>query len=506
MIKKMFLLGCSLFFVSACSSGGGGDNKGKVQTFHFEDKDTATKVFNASKISCQGACPEYIGGMTVYTETATTYGVGVCSLTYIGQNQVLMNRHCLMNGLDSAKNTSCSNRIKIKFPASGIHPEESFDCARVVDFSPHPIEDNNVVKPDWAVLSFTGSTKRKPAPIETASGLDNKTTFIAYPIFYSLNNKTDVISVNGVAKKMTCSTNRQTPFYLMYFSSFSPIYVGTSCSQTVIKGNSGSGIFNAAGNLTGVISYVSGTGKNMGGTNGACIPYLRAEPHHEDCAFKDNENFKSAILDITFARRAVEFKDNFVETNKTFNMNASFKLYTEGDSNNLHISEVVYQPSEDPLLTPMLDAHWREAMSDFLSKDNIQCIDPVKAAGKTEIYLPIRNVLSWKATDLEKIPVQNRILKFQLSKAENNMYVAHIDSSLFPQAAGNATKLEQMTTKCSDSKSSSFVFFDSSCAALESFIDDIQRMPVSEHSEIFTRDFLTNMDAKSLTLNIPSCE
>lgn len=499
MLKKLFIVGC-LFVTSSCSSGGG-DSKGKVQTFYFNNKVTATQVFNESRISCEGECPEYIGGMTAFNEYYDTYGVSVCSLTHIGQNRVILNRHCLPDDLDGRKNVSCFNKIKMKFPATGSFKEESLDCDRIIDFSSHPADGDNVINPDWAVMSFRGSLQRKPAPIEASEGLQHGSPIIAYPIFYTLNDVPDVITVQGIARKVTCTLNRQVGLEQMYFSDFSAMYAATDCTREVIKGNSGSGIFNSAGNLAGVLSYLS-KNKSMGGTNGACIPYLRAEPLHDACGFSEDSKFKNALMELAFMKRALDFNDNFTDSNPSYRLEKT--IYLEGEDQQIEISEMQYVPSEDRKLTPGIEMLWRQEIVKFLFKDKVKCIDSQKAATQPHIHLPVRSVVTSKS-DAPFLSWQTRPTKFQLSKDGAN-YIATLDASMYPHAKQKADELVHLDEKCVESKSAILGQFYTQCEELEASLEKLQTESVDKQAEVFARFFLADADATSIKLSIPACE
>lgn len=502
MFKAVLVL-CSLFVLTACSSGGDDDNK--TQTFEFSDKSTAQKVFKSSRISCQnGDCPPYIGGLTSYTEfSSVRYGVGVCSLTHIGQNRVLTNKHCLPPGMD-VKNARCTGRIKLKFPASGGYKEESLDCDRVVDFSPHDVgRDTFVLVPDWAILTFTGATSRPSANIETTAGLEDSDVITAYPVYYTLDDSTDVIVVTGVAKKNDCKLSRKTAFSDLFFSPFSSNFAATNCTHTIIKGNSGSGILNASGNLTGVISYTAKDGAGTprtGGTNGACIPYLRTP--HELCAFTDEENYRSALMNLTYMNRALEFKDNFEIINPVSPLTGADKMYVDG-TNAAVITTVSYKAGKDPLLTPALNSAYLNTLSDFLF-ENVQCIDATKASGKTEIYLPAKDILVWKSTKTG-FNVAKRTLKFKMHQ-EGNAFVASIDSSMYESGKAMSIKLEEHIDRCLESKNSMiFSSLNLACDRLDTLVQEIGFKPLSENSEIYAADFLRSFDAEKFEVTIPAC-
>ncbi len=494
------LIACGLLLVLTACSGGSDD---KTQTFKFEDRPTAVKVFETSRVSCSGECPQYVGGMTTYTEKWDSYYVNVCSVTYIGQNRILANRHCLVSDLVS-KGKSCKGRIKFKFPATQSLPAQTLECDQIVDFSDHDVsKDDQVMRPDWSVMTFTGSIARQAPLIETEAGLQHGEKFTAYPVRYALDSSGDYIKVSGVIHKNTCTLNRQSSMQEFFYSAFSSLYSAQGCADKIINGNSGSGIFNTADRLTGVISYASGSSDNIaGGTNGSCIPYLRTP--HADCEFKSTPQFMDALENLTYFNRGNEYGDNFRIVNPAFQTPDTHKSYVSGEESAIDISQLIYQAGEEPIFSlPLMDTY-KKAMAKFMFYDNVTCIDRKKLPGDNTLYIPALHLKIWKH-DSSKIESEKQVLKFKVLETSNEI-VALTSDKQFPGAVDAVSKYSELIKKCEKSRKSLFSYMDFSCEALDDWNRDVSQLKLEQSSEVYALALLRNFKLNSMEIRIPLCE
>jgi hypothetical protein len=315
-----FFVAFSLF-LTACSN----DDGGAVNQIVFDNIDDANAAILNMSITCEGECPESVGGLVNFSSRTTysmwgtqqtEYLLSVCSLTLIGPDRVLTNRHCVP---DNSKfvGGSCKD-MTIYFPAINGQRFIRTGCASVENLSQN--YGDRVANPDWAILKLTRSiTERQAAVVNAKDGIPHESTMIYYPVnFYStdINARAGQGSVYGLIKKTNCTTSMSNRYAIFYNSPYSPLYIST-CDQNMISGNSGSGSFNGQGELAGVFSFgrvdeavdAQFLGRTTfinkkwgGGTNLSCLTAFSNNINDEMCRFSDtveaiNEGrFRSRLL------------------------------------------------------------------------------------------------------------------------------------------------------------------------------------------------------------------
>lgn len=271
---KTALLIFAGILISACSKTSSG---GAKEVYTFETEEEAIKVFNNSRLTCKDKkCPEYAGGLTTYTVVGKTYEVALCTLTLVGHDTVLTNKHCIPVDLQS-KGASCFHRVKVKFPAIESRAEESLDCEKILNLSDFKTEKTKGDQPDWAIIQLKTASSRKSAALNLG-GIENRQTVHLYPIYYSMERVNGDMKASGEMRRLECTTDRQAQTGFYFFHKLAALFGASECSEKVIAGNSGSGLFSVDEDLLGVASF--GTTNNdavqneFGGTNLACIDGL----------------------------------------------------------------------------------------------------------------------------------------------------------------------------------------------------------------------------------------
>jgi len=259
-MKSTFSFSLALLFLVGCS---GGDN---IDSLDFIESEEARIAFSESSVECEslGDCPDFSGGLFSYQETTTVddwgltqqgYSIGVCSLQLIAPDKVLTNRHCLTSDT-KFKGASCNGKIYIKFPKTNNFEAEAVHCDKVVDLSPSYIQDNPM-QLDWAILKLKKSLERSFANQNTG-GVEPDTSVKAYPVYYSSSDLykdgANHTVAYGKIKRTECQTSTSTSFGV-YHHKENPLFIANRCSEKIISGNSGSGLFNQNNDLIGVISF-----------------------------------------------------------------------------------------------------------------------------------------------------------------------------------------------------------------------------------------------------------
>lgn len=515
-MKKLLILVCIGLTLNGCSKSSKNE---QTQTFKFDDKSTATKVFNNSKIYCDGTCPSFSGGMTVFTEKSKSYEVSVCSLTYIGGNKVLANKHCLPDDMSASLGRSCAKRIKIKFPKTANYPEESFDCNKVDAYSKFSVhsEDYHAV-PDWLVLTFSGSTQRTAVEINRTSGLSHGLQTIAYPVFYNLDeDQNGDVTVDGRMKKIECKMNRSLSIANTFFDDFSAMFYGNDCTHKVIKGNSGSGLLNTSSQLVGLISFVSLKEEYdikktvFGGTNISCIPVFGANP--PTCDFEDSQSFFSGIAELSFISRLNLFPHLLkkIEGNPSIHPKNNGK-YKIADLNQAQITST--QNQSQTQTSHSYNEHIAQLIqlqtSDIIMYDKVDCLNRDKVNQNKYIDLPIKNFLP------EEFIYTKNDVTVAYSVAPARFLLEDMGSSF------NATLVESENTEikklsehyidyeksCSKHKKSESeqILTLANCYDLIKYRKKMEAMGSDTAAQVYAQNLLTDKEAKKIVFSIPACQ
>ncbi len=299
----------SFFFIVHLNKSMADNNQG-VGVKAQPEGDKSTEHLLEINISCADLedCPDYVGGLAYPVREVIQgnikYGVQGCSQTLIAPDQILTNRHCLLQ--DSIKvGASCSN-ITVVFPQTKQSPRESLACQTILEMSPlYPDPHGLGVFPDWVILQLAHPVQRSPIEVDT-SGIPNKTTLRTFPVYYEYekakNLKVGTNSVKTVAsgniKKISCRSYMDLFSSIYYNHPHSPL-LNFICDSDTIYGNSGAGLISQEGKISGVLSMspptssipLMGTRHNLPHyrrtittSNAHCIPPLNADGSTA-CAF-----------------------------------------------------------------------------------------------------------------------------------------------------------------------------------------------------------------------------
>ncbi len=291
------LLVASLFM--GCNNGSrGSSGVSDVHTFDF-DPEELRKEMNESYLLCDSQdCPEFVGGLYGIYQGHAHPILGSCSASLIDHNKILTNAHCVPDSVQSA-GANCQGTMKINFPATGKFKYERYDCAKIVSISAYRTRDKVARQADWAVIEFAGHSPRTPVKV-SAEGVPQNSEVKLYKINFGQSNGTGV----GNVVPTTCLANANHFESLQNLGPISPLVNVSECSVKLIKGNSGTGILNASGEIVGIFSFVRyvedseeewamelnakfpGVKQNYGGgTNVACIKEFQDQPISPMCYF-----------------------------------------------------------------------------------------------------------------------------------------------------------------------------------------------------------------------------
>lgn len=363
----------------------------------FSTEAQAQHFFNTSTIDCNSQdCPENVGGLyTFTTKSETSYNVGSCSLTLIDSNRVITNRHCLPDDIETS-GSLCKKRIKILFPQNKDFSFESYDCKQVVKASVHY---PNVGGPDWAVIEFEGSTKRKPIK-KKLSGIALNQDVLLYPVYFDLNASG---YSRGTIRQVVCKANSNFYFSDDFISPWSALFNIAYCNRQMITGNSGTGLQNFNGELIGV--YAFGMKDNVlaeykkdyprlqdnfgGGTNLFCIPFINKNVSSH-CSYDYQSDTYRDLTYLSQVAREMENKPQFRglgdEILNSLTSHPFIEFTTSTKDLLPHFLIQSYPENSFEKAKDYVTANWLQNLFPAIP----QCIHKDKVNGETSFDWPIR--------------------------------------------------------------------------------------------------------------------
>ena len=241
---------CILFAISYLSVSCGkkkeqqtsAQNIDRILTVSTHDR--MMEKFNASSVVCgepNKACPNNVVKLTFWERDEDGYGISVCSGTYINEDYVLTNSHCIPHNL-KYDGADCSKQIKIQFPETQMGPAETISCQDVVQSFNHENDE-----PDIAVLKVSRSSHSRLKSSIKADQLFNKGKLTAY----TMNPNQEKLLAGTITKKECDLSTDNLMTYKADANSKNGLILGERCN--VISGNAGSGAFDQDGNLVALV-------------------------------------------------------------------------------------------------------------------------------------------------------------------------------------------------------------------------------------------------------------
>lgn len=305
---RYFLLTFSLLIIAGCSQSG--PSAVGADTVQFSTQKAALDVIANDQVSCQGDCPDSVGAFYMYfnKKSATlSHEIRLCSVSLISKNRVLTNKHCIQDVLKAGDLCDSKTEIEIKFPQTKTKSFATYKCHRVVSTSDDYFIANGDAKtmthkvqvPDWAVIELTTAVADRE-PVKMASEVvdqDNLPVTL-FPVFFDKSKSPPT----GVIRAVQCSrAYNKGGVHIFSNDSDSPLFRIEKCSETLIQGNSGTGVFyNNSTELLGVMAS-SDNKAAAGGTMAHCVPDFASAT--SQCLFPSDEEFTAAMKTISFLNR-----------------------------------------------------------------------------------------------------------------------------------------------------------------------------------------------------------
>ncbi len=400
----------------------------------FPNAQEAYKVFSETTLSCEeDDCPEYVGGLMYYAQLDSGYyGTGACSATLIDTDKILTNAHCVPHEIRQ-EGASCFDRIKFNLPANKKSPYEKLDCDRVIGFSADWGQGAQV---DWAILKIKGVSARTPAPVNL-SKIEPQKEIQIFKVDYNL----DLIHhQRGRILKTHCKANTNHFLSRHYVGELSPLLNVSDCNHEIIKGNSGSGLFDADMKLVGVLSFgfepdeenksivrtlFSDFSPNFGGgTNLSCVPYFLPASYQPSplCEFDPRNYFQvaRAYTDLVQSKNHTDYsvvgeqvlKSNLESLSQWIHFDPIERL---DQDLSLKSSEGVTLPDSDQKTT--------EVSPTFVNLDTLSQADYVRIAIRDSLFVKFPSCI--KATAPKKFRASMALRQIYGSETDQeNLYVA----------------------------------------------------------------------------------
>lgn len=242
-MKWLLILLAGLTFMSC-----GSDKKSAPvdNTIHLENDEELQSTIAASTVTCMELnCPSNVGKVLFWSKSSDTegYDFGVCSGTLLDNNTFITNRHCVPEDLHTG--SDCSNRMLIQFPKDDYQYREAENVSCNYVDKAYSRENGG---PDIAVLKVDSSRYFRENIKRNAHQMTKAKSVYAY----TMNPGKGSDAISGYIYKKSCTISEQNILTgrMMPNSSQALIY-GADCD--VISGNSGSGLFNAKGEMVGLI-------------------------------------------------------------------------------------------------------------------------------------------------------------------------------------------------------------------------------------------------------------
>lgn len=297
-----------LIFASGCS--GRKPISPGADRLEFATEKAALKVLGSDQVNCQGECSPAVGAFYLYHkqgEGSFAHEVRLCSFSLISKNRVLTNKHCIEDVLKAGDLCDDHVRIEFKFPKTKDKPFSSYKCRRVVSTSEDYFFTDTATQtlkrkqqvPDWAVIELTENVKdREPVKVAAATVDHDHLPVTLFPVYFNFEDK----PATGVIRQVSCErVYNKGGTSIFTNDSDSPLFRVEKCSETLVPGNSGAGVF--YNNSTELLGVMDGSDGKAGGrgTTAHCVPDFAQDG--SSCLFPSEQDFTTAMKGISFLNR-----------------------------------------------------------------------------------------------------------------------------------------------------------------------------------------------------------
>jgi hypothetical protein len=353
------------------------------------DKRQIKKILEGDPVVCSGVCPESVGAFFLYhhpvkTENGYSRSIVQCSATLIDSDKVLTNRHCL-EGLLKEGDVLVDDgdvSIEIKFPKTNRSPFLVVKGRKVLKTSQ---EFHRHVAPDFAIIQLAVRIKdRDFAEFAIAKNIESVSQSMGvdlFPVYFDSTYEPTLASIHPVR----CVRSFDNPLDIFSSDMGSPLFRVDECSETLVPGNSGAGVFSLEG-LIGVLATGAGAAQSALGTTARCF---------EDCDYSEDDEYMEISKQLSFLAAFVRNRDL---STQDWNEFPGFQ-WSPGVSTSLEPSIEWNSPWAD--YVQYMKQSGRDKLKQHFTSEFINALFPVRPScieketlGKT-LLLPMMNMEVW---------------------------------------------------------------------------------------------------------------
>lgn len=225
------------------------------------DPDNIEKLMSQSNVYCadpssNATCPSSTGMLVAKFQSTDETAIGTCTFSLADNQTVTTNTHCIPSHLRQP-GASCKGIIEFVFPQSPSQPFEKVDCDQVISTT-EIVESKSdpgfTMKNDLAVLKLAHPVSRETLHINRG-GIPDQARLTLYSVDPIKTYSSSGLQIpTGALKVKTCTSIQGSILNPSYIQPFFHIINLSDCS--VIKGNSGSPVLDASGEMRAIVQAV----------------------------------------------------------------------------------------------------------------------------------------------------------------------------------------------------------------------------------------------------------
>lgn len=233
-----------LVLLSSIAMTGCGESSKKpvASVVRYANMEALVEALDKQQVVCGEAgrdCPGYAAKLTFWWDDGQDFLLGTCSGTLYQNKYIITNSHCIPAELKKA-GANCTDQIKVAFPATKTLPAEGVKCKRIIQ-----AYDEDSQQPDIAVFELENLIFRQSSVVLNQNAFGENINVYAHTM-----NPTN--STLGTITKKSCKMSLDNALLMETDKTASSGAIfGSNCD--VISGNSGSGLFNEAGQMIGAV-------------------------------------------------------------------------------------------------------------------------------------------------------------------------------------------------------------------------------------------------------------